>query len=130
MKDTIVSLALILVIALTGWYTFGSYVHNKKQSRVTIPSVGVYGYRCGDGTEFTVAPSPGGETIHITPTTRIERIPDAVLEKVASESGSRYEGAGIVFHARRERAELSSVEFKTTCLPMQKMDEAPFSFED
>lgn len=93
-------------------------------------SLGVYGYRCGDGTEFTMSPSSDMKFIRLTPATSVERIPEVVLAKIESATGARYEGSGIVFHAHGEAVELGSVDFSTTCTPMQVPAEAPFNFGD
>jgi len=91
---------------------------------------GVYGYRCGDGTEFTMSPTSDMSKIRITPATSVERISKTVLYHVQSSSGARYEGSGLTFFARGEKVQLSTDAFSTTCTPMQVPDEAPFNFGD
>lgn len=53
-----------------------------------------------------------------------------MLPKAEHETGARFEGNCIVFHAHGETVELSTSEFTTTCLPMSVPDEPPFNFGD
>ncbi len=94
------------------------------------PDMGAYGYRCGDGTEFTMAVLADMSAITLIPASSIERIPRLDLSKTESDSGARYEGGGFVFHAHGETIQLTGPEFETTCRPMQNPDEAPFNFGD
>lgn len=94
------------------------------------PDMGAYGYRCGDGTEFTMSPVSDMSAITLIPASNVERIPRVTLSKTESATGARYEGQGIVFHAHGEGVDLKTSTFETTCMPMQNPDEAPFNFGD
>ncbi|MCE9643980.1 MliC family protein [Candidatus Parcubacteria bacterium] len=120
----------VLIILVGGFYYLNNYIYQEKQADESFFNLGVYGYRCGDGTEFTMSPASDMGQILLTPATSVERIPKVILTKAASATGARYEGDGLVFYAHGERVELSSSEFTTTCIPMQVPAEAPFNFGD
>lgn len=92
-------------------------------------SYGEYGYRCGDGTEFTMHPNERVTEILIKPATSVERIPTLVLAKVQSETGAKYADGDYSFHAHGETAAFTGPQFTTSCSPMQS-GEAPFNFGD
>jgi len=123
----IISLAALL---LGGFYALNNYIYQEKQADESVFNLGVYGYRCSDGTEFSMSPASDMQSILLTPATSVERVPKTILSRVVSETGARYEGDGLVFHAHGEVVELSSSEFVTTCAPMQVPEEAPFNFGD
>ncbi|GEM_PF-1654865 len=129
MKKLIIAV-LVLAALVALFYAFNAYIYNEKQADTSIYSFGSYGYRCGDGTEFTMSPSEDMESILLIPATSVERIPETIISRTESETGARYEGNGIVFHAHGETVALSTDEFETTCLPMTSQDEAPFNFGD
>lgn len=93
-------------------------------------SLGEYGYRCSDGSEFTMSPSSDMSTITIIPATSAERFTKTILNKIETPSGALYIGEGITFSAKGETLTLSSKTFKTMCNPMQNPDFAPFNFGD
>lgn len=130
MSKIVLSITLAVVMLLAGLLVLNDYIYQEKQPDESAFNLGIYGYRCGDGTEFTMSPTSDMQRILITPATSVERIPKAILSKVESESGARYEGDGITFYAHGETVELSTSEFTTTCRPMQVPAEAPFNFGD
>jgi len=93
-------------------------------------TLGEYGYRCGDGTEFTMRPSSDMSILKIFPATSAERIPEVTLARQESVSGSHYEGGGIVLYAKGETLTLTTNAYKATCLPVKEPDFAPFNFGD
>lgn len=116
------------VVLVGGFFLLNSYIYNEKQAD-SPADFGVYGYRCGDGTEFTITFGETVDTITIIPASNLERIPETMLTKVTSSSGARYEGGDLAFHAHGETVTLTGEGFQTTCLPMQE-DGAPFNFGD
>lgn len=119
----------VLVVLVGGFFVLNSYIYNQKQAD-SLSDFGIYGYRCGDGTEFTISFGETIDSITVIPASNLERIPEVALLKVASATGARYEGEGIVFHAHGETVKLSTDEFSTTCNPIHSPDEAPFNFGD
>ncbi len=89
-----------------------------------------YGYRCADGTEFTMTTAADLSTITLHPSTSAERIPQATLNKVKSDSGARYEGGGVVFAGKGESVQLIGPSFSTVCTPTPSQTEAPFNWGD
>ncbi len=130
MKHLLLWVVGIIIVLVAAFYALNAYIYNEKQADTSIYTFGTYGYRCGDGTEFTMSLPEDISSIHLVPATSVERIPETILSKVASETGARFEGDGIVFHAHGETVELSTSEFTTTCLPMSVPDEPPFNFGD
>jgi len=119
----------VLAVLVGGFFILNSYIYNQKQAG-SLSDFGIYGYRCGDGTEFTISFNETGDSITVVPASTLERIPEVTLTKVTSATGARYEGEGVVFHAHGETVQLSTDEFSTTCNPMHSPDEAPFNFGD
>lgn len=93
-------------------------------------TLGTYGYRCGEGTEFTMSPSSDMSRLLIMPVTSVERIPEMIMQKAVSQTGARYEKDGFSFHAQGETVVLEGSSFSTACLPIHLPDEAPFNFGD
>lgn len=130
MKEKLLVVATILGLSFAGFFLLNSYIYNEKQADLSAFVYGEYGYRCGDGTEFTMHPNKDLSMIRLVPATSVERIPETIISRTDSETGARYEGNGIVFHAHGESVELSTEAFQTSCLPMQVPAEAPFNFGD
>lgn len=89
-----------------------------------------YGYRCEDGTEFSLAPSLDMTLVHIIPVSKTDKIPEVILTDVETESGVRYEGSGVALEGKGETVTLVFNNATTTCNPMQVPDEAPINFGD
>lgn len=129
--SVIVAVGIFLVV---GWFVYGAIVLNRTNEKQTSAhdefNFGEYGYRCGDGTEFTMSPTSDMSKMLITPATSVERISKTVLYHVQATSGARYEGNDLAFFAHGETVQLSTSVFTTTCNPMQVPNEAPFNFGD
>lgn len=76
------------------------------------------GYRCGDGTEFSVHSTQDTKNILLVPATSVERIPKSVLSRQGDSSSTAYEGGGIRFEMMGNTATLSTKDFTTTCTQM------------
>ena len=107
----------------------GVSLYLKIKDNRLVPETGDYGYRCGDGTEFTMTPSSDMGSITLIPASSIERIPRLVLHSVP-RSPSRFEGEGYAFEGKGETVTLTGGGFSVTCRPMQDPEEAPFNFGD
>lgn len=130
MKKTLIILVLVAGLLVGGFFAFNSYIYEEKQADLSMYTLGSYGYRCTDGTEFTMSPSEDMTSIHIVPAAGVERIPETILPKVASDTGVLYETDGITFYAKGETVELGTEAFATICSPIAVADEAPFNFGD
>lgn len=118
-----------------GYMTYGSQLSLPSFSSLTsmMPALqkdSGYGYRCADGTEFTMTTAPDLSTITLHPSTSAERIPQTTLNKVKSDSGARYEGGGVVFAGKGETVQLIGASFSTTCNPLPSQTDAPFNWGD
>lgn len=124
-------LVVIIVLAFAGVFMWQGQKMQQEQSQNGAEfTFGEYGYRCGDGTEFTMKPANDMSRIMLIPATSVERIPQATLLKVESTTTAQYTGQGITFTAHGETVQLKTSEFETTCHPMQVPAEAPFNFGD
>lgn len=135
MKKITTTALILVLLGAVGWllYEHRTGAGNSAQTAAGDESIfnfGVYGYRCGDGTEFTMSPTSDMSKILITPATSVERIAKTVLFHIQSTSGAKYESSGLSFLAHGETVQLSTKAFTTTCKPMQVPDEAPFNFGD
>lgn len=75
-----------------------------------------YGYRCGDGSEFTVEPSEDMQSLTIVPATSVDYLKKTVLYTV---DGGAYNGGGITFAPHGTTADLSTASSApTTCTSM------------
>lgn len=92
--------------------------------------MGDYGYRCDDGTEFTMNPSEDGTSIEIFPATDIERIDRGVLNALDSASGVMYANEELTFFGQGETVKLSFDNLTVVCNPMFSDDMAPMNFGD
>lgn len=131
-------IAVAIGVALVwGYTTYGSQLQLPSFSFSSITSLvpalqkdDGYGYRCADGTEFTMKTSEDLSTITLHPATSAERIPQTTLNKVKSDVGARYEGGGVVFAGKGETVQLIGASFSTTCKPVPSQTEAPFNWGD
>lgn len=84
---------------------------------VNAPDLSIdYGYRCGDGSEFTVVPSEDMTTITIVPATSSDYLKEILLLRTA---GDTYTSEGISFAAHDLTAELITASHgSTTCTSM------------
>lgn len=128
----VVGLLVLLGIVGIGaaFYSLNNYIYQQKQADESMYNFGTYGYRCEEGTEFTMSVPEDMESILLIPARSVERISRAILSKAPSATGSLYEGNGIRFHAHGETIELSTGGTETICRPIQNSDEAPFNFGD
>lgn len=129
MKHTLIAVGIVALVGAVGFYLLNRTIYEEKQADMSAYSFGTYGYRCGDGTEFTMSPAEDMSTILLTPASTIERIPEVILTEEPAESGVRFAGDGITFAAVGETVTLSTDEWSTTCFPMES-DGAPFNFGD
>ncbi len=82
-----------------------------------------YGYRCGDGSEFTLVPTNSMESIRIVPATSVDYVREANLKLMRDALGSFYEGEGIVLRMSASGLVLvSEGHATTTCTSMQSVD--------
>jgi hypothetical protein len=105
-----------IVVALVLGVTLG-YYRGAPNDFVEAPDTSVdYGYRCGDGSEFTIVPSEDMASLMIVPATSADYVPQTVLNRIATDV---FEGAGVTFTAHDVSAELGTTEHgTTTCASM------------
>lgn len=140
----LIGIAIVALLGLALFFAFNTYTYEGKQTEVAaevstttepaeeamIYDLGTYGYRCGEGTEFTISLPSDLSSILLTPASDIERVPQAVLVKEESESGAVYKGNSLTFEAHGESVILSTASWDIICLPMTAPDEAPFNWGD
>lgn len=129
MKNITTAIVVVLAVLVAGFFLLNSFIYEEKQADTSIYSMGVYGYRCADGTEFTMSVPKDMGTILITPASDVDRIQELILTRGESEAGVLFEGDGISFRGQGEKVSLTGADFSTECLPMQS-DGAPFNFGD
>ncbi len=87
-----------------------------------------YGYRCGDGSEFTLVPTDGSDTVRIVPATSVDYVREANLESRTDAMGMYYEGDDIVLRPTASGLMLVSAGHgTTTCSSMQPAVESLFN---
>lgn len=125
------AVVIIFVLGAGGVFILQGQKTPQEQGQVGSEfTLGEYGYRCGEGTEFTMKPANDMSKILLIPATSVERIPRVILSKVVGTTTAEYMGEGITFTAHGETVRLHTSEFDTTCHPMQAPNEAPFNFGD
>lgn len=81
-----------------------------------IPDVADFGYRCGDGSEFTVEPTADMKAITLIPSTSSDYLQKTTLTLVG---GDVYVGGGITFAPHGTSGDLTSASSAaTTCMSM------------
>lgn len=73
-----------------------------------------YGYRCGDGTEFTLVPSADMQTIRITPATSVDYIRESKLVRKEINDGYVYTDGTITVDGIRERLDGYNIALRAT----------------
>lgn len=129
MKNIVTAVVVVLAVLVVAFFLLNSFIYEEKQADTSMYSMGTYGYRCADGTEFTMSVPEDMSTILINPASNIDRIPQLILSRGKSASGVLFEGDGISFVGKGETVMLSGSDFSTECLPMQA-EGAPFNFGD
>lgn len=123
--------AIALLVAALGGLVLGYARTNQSPDQSASENFGEYGYRCGDGSEFTMIPTVDMMSIALVPATSVDYIRETTLVSVPSERGARYEGGGVTFSAVGETVTIDTEATEpTTCTPMMLPDEAPFNFGD
>ncbi len=109
--------------------TIIGYVRGMPDDFVDVPASAVdYGYRCGDGSEFTIVPSVDMSTIDIVPATSVEYFARTTL-KLSSQGA--YAGGDIVFLPNGTTAELTSGSNPSTkCTSMNPPETTLFRAEE
>lgn len=83
-----------------------------------------HGYRCGDGSEFTLIPSDDLTSIIIVPATSVDYLARTELYTV---DGSVYSGGGITFEPHGTLADLTTASSApTTCTSMDPAEATLF----
>lgn len=82
-------------------------------------NVSTTGYRCGDGTEFSVYSAYDAKNIQLVPATSVERIQKTILSRQGgSSTNATYEGDGVRLEMSGNTAMLSMKDFIATCTEM------------
>lgn len=90
-----------------------------------------YGYRCGDGSEFTIVPSEDMTTLRIIPATSVDYLRETTLQSDTNDAGSHYSGGGITFAVKGNTIELSTASTApTTCRSMNPPQQSLFYLGD
>lgn len=89
-----------------------------------------YGYRCGDGTEFSIVPNNDMSTLSVIPASSSDLVPLITIKKVDAQKGVRYEGNGIIFEGSGETVTLTLGKTVVTCSPVVSQTDAPLNFGD
>ena len=126
---------VIIIILITGaWYftaeTAIAPADTGSQDGTQLTTLGTYAYECDEHVAFTMTPAGDMGSVAIAPTSGGTYPPVATLIKVATASGARYEGGGIVLTARGETVTLGEGESAINCTPVPDTDNAPFNFGD
>ncbi len=86
-----------------------------------------YGYRCGDGSEFTLVPSPDMEELRIIPATSVDYVRDTVLHINTTEQGTIYSGGGITLRISGVSLLLTTISNGSTrCTSMLPAEDSLF----
>ncbi|MBP9757404.1 MAG: hypothetical protein KBD06_02280 [Candidatus Pacebacteria bacterium] len=101
------------------------YIRGMPDDFVDVPDMSIdYGYRCGDGSEFTIEPSENMLTITIVPATSVDYL---VRTELALVDDLKYAGAGVTFVPNGTFAELTSASSApTTCTSMNSKENTLF----
>lgn len=129
MKKFLIVGGAVVVLGVIGFFALNAYIYSEKQADLSVYTLGEYGYRCDEGTEFTLWPAGDMSSVRIVPATSVERIGETILSKVPGDA-ARYEGDGLILLGYGETIELSSSEFSATCSPIFSDDSAPFNWGD
>lgn len=131
MSKSSMGILVAVIVGLVGISVF-YFMRLPKQERIdpAVYSLGTYGYRCEDGTEFTMLPSEDGSSVLVVPASNVERIHKSALKRVESENGAKFAAGDLTFFAHGETVELSGESFATKCSPLSVSDQAPFNFGD
>lgn len=87
-----------------------------------------YGYRCGDGSEFTLVPNAHMESVRIVPATSVDYVRETELKSLTDSMGMYYEGDGILLRPTASGLLLVSAgHATTTCSSMRPADESLFN---
>jgi hypothetical protein len=79
-----------------------------------------YAYRCGDGSEFTLVPTPDLSLVRIIPATSSDYVPATSLESVPGGVHTTYADGSVQLLLREGVWELSVEGHEPTpCLPLQ-----------
>jgi hypothetical protein len=129
-KRTILAIILVAIIAgvLIG------YVRGLPDDFVEAPgtdtaSIDDYGYRCGDGSEFTLLPSEDMTTITLKPATSADYLRETVLQ--SASGGTTYAGNGVRIVVHGITLDLSTASTApTTCTSMRPVTQSLFYIGD
>ncbi len=87
-----------------------------------------YGYRCGDGSEFTIVPTDDMKTIDIVPASSVDYVQRSTLTSVDDGTGIHYEGNGFGLRPSASGLVLTSQTHPTTtCSSMRPASESLFN---
>lgn len=86
-----------------------------------------YGYRCGDGSEFTLVPSSDMSTIDIVPATSVDYVRKTTLASTTDGTGIHYRGGDISIRTSASGLMLIVTgHATTTCSSMLPANESLF----
>ena len=137
MKHIIPALVVVGTVAVLAAAAFLLYPHLAAQTgnpassgtpgatSTPLSTLGPFGYRCGDGSEFTMVPSNDLSTVVVTPTMNAKQLPVVTMTKVQGTTTPIYSGGGILFAVHEGKVEVSTSSFHTECTPT---DATPFTF--
>jgi hypothetical protein len=140
MKHIIPALVVLGTVAVLSVTAFLLYPHLsvKDSAAALVPSaasdatstaplstLGTFGYRCGDGSAFTMVPSNDRSTLVISPSANAERLPSVNVTRVKGTTTPIYSGGGILFSVHGNTVVVSTSSFHTECTAN---DAVPFDF--
>ena len=121
-------IAIAIVAGLSIGYIRGLPNDFVDESEIIGGVVTDYGYRCGDGSEFTLIPSENVDTIRIVPATSADYVKESVLKAMSDATGMYFEGDGIALRPSASGLVLVSAgHATTTCSSMRPADESLFN---
>lgn len=127
MLKVYIAVIVVLLLLAGGWYW---YQESQGTLTTSMGDLGTYAYECDEHVSFTMTPSSDTHTLTIAPKVGSSYPPKSVLNHVATNSGARYEGNGLVFVAHGESVVLGEGDDALNCSPVSDPDNAPFNFGD
>lgn len=127
MQKIITGIVVALVLIVVGYFVVSNDMVGD-QMAVNDPDSGSYNYKCDNWINFTMTPSKDLKTLTIVPTDEALDIPEVVLSKVASASGSRYEGDDMVLNGYGETVQIGTSNSASNCTPITSENRTAFNF--
>ena len=129
MKDIILGVVSLIIVAGGGWYF---YMQKGESSPASPADLGSYGYVCDNGSQFTMTPSADMNSLKLSAGSQGMFSGDVTLSKAGENA--RYEGnvlgSPVIFSGAGEEVQLTVGSKKAVCNPVPSQEMAPWNWGD